>query len=163
MRFENLERQFLVISNPGVRSRINGFQRSPHFMPHMKRILFLSLAFILISVAAIGVNHYLFLRRLSHLDAKIFHHHVYALTTAKTEDQRSAAIRRIQAAPEFRDFDVALVSDHVLLLHTRSLFSHAYIIAYQLGPGETWAIGCLRGGKFSRMGTYTPPSNLGGS
>ena len=132
--------------------------------PHMKRILLFSLIFIAISTAAaIGVNHYIFLRRLSHTDPKIFHQHVYALTNAGSEVERSAAVRRIHAAPEFRHFDVTLVSDHVLLLHTRSFIADAYIVAYHIGAGDSWAIGSLRGGRFSRMGTYTPPTNLGGS
>jgi hypothetical protein len=129
----------------------------------MKRVLLFGLIFIVISAAAIGVNHYLFLKRVSHIDAKIFHHHIYALITAKTEEERSAAVRRVHAGPEFRDFDVALVSDHVLLLHSRSFISEAYMMAYHIGTGDAWAIGLLRGGRFTRMGTYTPPTNLGGS
>jgi hypothetical protein len=130
----------------------------------MKRVRLFGLIFIAITVAAaIGVNQYLFLRRLSLTDPKYFHHHIYALTNAKTQDERSAAVRRIHAGPEFRDFDVALVSDHVLLLHARSLTFDGYIMAYHIDGGDAWAIGWLRGGRFTRMGTYTPPTNLGGS
>ncbi len=130
----------------------------------MKRtFLFGAILSVTILAVAIGTNHYLFLRRLSDTDLKGFHHVIYTLSSAKTEDQRAAAIRQVSADPELRHYDVALVGDHIVMLHTCSLFSDAYIVAHHLGRGDAWAVGWLRERRFSHMGTYTPPTNLGGS
>ena len=116
-----------------------------------------------ILVAVMGVDHYLLLGRLSNTDLKGFHHAIHTLASAKTESQRVAAIRQVCAEPEMRHYEVALVGDNAIMFRTRSFFSDAYIVAHRIGSGETWALGWLRGKDFSRVGTYSPPTNPGGS
>ena len=107
----------------------------------------------------ITVSHYLFLRRISHTDLKVFGNVLRTLTTAKTESQRTAAIKQLSTAPELHHYRVTLVADHVLLFYTGSLVSHAYLAAYRNGTGDEWAVGWLRGRQWSRQWTYAPPSN----
>jgi hypothetical protein len=117
----------------------------------------------IMAVVAIATDHCLFARRVARTDVKSFHHILHALISAKTEAERLTAIRQITAEPELRHFKVALVADHIVLFQTRSFTSEAYVVAHHLGDGNAWALGWLRGGSFTRAGTYTPPSNPGGS
>ena len=129
----------------------------------MKRTFLYFILSVTVLAAAIGTNHYLFLKRIADTDLKSFQHVIYTLTNAKTEEERAAAIRQVSAEPELRHYDVSLVGDHIVMLHTRSFFSDAYLLAHHVGKGDAWTVGWLRGRHYSHTGTYTPPTNLGGS
>ncbi|HKP93044.1 MAG TPA: hypothetical protein VJS88_04040 [Chthoniobacterales bacterium] len=117
-----------------------------------KKLSFAVLSILLVALFA-AFDHYLFVRRISAVDPKSFYHQLQVLTAAHTDQERRQAMSAAELAPELRDYQVTLVSDHVVLLRTHSLTSYAYLAFYQIGASNAWSVGWVRRGRFSPIGT----------
>jgi hypothetical protein len=111
-------------------------------------------AVVCVALAVGAVDRYLFVRRITHIDPKVLYHQIQALAAARGERERIAAITSAEASPELSSYRIALVADHIVVLHTQSLTTDAYLTFHQLGGSDAWvAVGWLRRGRFSQIGT----------
>jgi hypothetical protein len=119
-----------------------------------KRLLLLAVLAVLCgAVATLALDRYLFVRRITHIDPKTIYHQIQALTAARGERERTAAIASAEASPELRSYRIALVADHIVVLHTHSLATDAYLTFHQLGDSNAWVLGWLRHGRYWQIGT----------
>jgi hypothetical protein len=114
---------------------------------------FLCVAIPAVVCVALAVERYLFVRRITHIDPKVLYHQIQTLAAARGERERIAAITSAEASPELSSYRIALVADHIVVLHTQSLTTDAYLTFHQLGGSDAWLVGWLRRGRFSQIGT----------
>ena len=120
-----------------------------------KRLVLLALLAIICAATIIAtIDHYLFVRHISSVDPKALHHQIRTLIAARDERERNDAIMTAASSPELRNYRIAVVADHLVLLHTHSLTSDAYLAFHQLGSSHAWVVGWLRDGRFSQIGTF---------
>jgi hypothetical protein len=137
----------------------NDFSRRKPGEAHVDRMSKTSLSVtilgaLLLVFAAVALDRYLFVRRITHIDPKMIFHQVKALAAARDEQERQAAITSAAAAPELSSYRVTLVADHIVVLHTHSLTTDAYLVFHQLGDSNAWVIGWIRRGRYWQIGTF---------
>jgi len=57
-------------------------------------------------------------------------------------------------AAEFGSYRVVLATDNLVILYTASFTSSAYLAFIRIGNSNAWAVGWLRGARFSQIGTF---------
>ena len=137
----------------------NDFSRRKRGDAHVDRMSKTSLsvtilAALLLAVAAVALDRYLFVRRITRIDPKTIFHQVKALAVAKGEQERETAITSAAAAPELSSYRITLVADHIVVLHTHSLTTDAYLVFHQLGDTNAWVLGWIRRGRYWQIGTF---------
>ena len=119
-----------------------------------KRLFFATiLGALLLVVAMLAVDRYLFIRRITHIDPKMLYHAVKPLTAVRGEQEREAAINAAAGAPALSSYRVTLVADHTVVLHTHCLTTDAYLVFHQLGDTNAWVLGWIRRGRYWQIGT----------
>ena len=120
-----------------------------------KKLFFVTIVgTLLLIVATVAVDRYLFIRRITHIDPKMLYHAVKPLVTAKGEQEREAAITSAAAAPALGSYRVTLVADHMVVLHTHCLTTDAYLVFHQVGDSDAWVVGWIRRGRYWPICTF---------
>jgi len=101
-----------------------------------------------------GLDRYIFSERISAVDPKALYYNVKSvIAQAHIESVGTAAPGNADAA-EFGAYRVVFATDHLVILYTASFTSSAYLAFNRIGNSNAWAVGWLRGARFSQIGTF---------
>jgi hypothetical protein len=121
---------------------------------NVKALLIGLMSLVVIVIILAGLDRYLFRTRISAVDPKGLYWHIKSL--AEQSDLRSdhTAVSRSISSAELGSFQVVSATEYIVILYTHSFTSSAYLIFSRIGSSNAWAVGWLRGTRFSQTGTF---------